>query len=484
MKHRNECIALMILTLASGWAAGCGRNAPQKLQGTSIKTQETPQNQPSNRSDGRNEEPCRIVLAELGGTTALDKKIAQAQQRARAATGSSNALEQLGWLFVSKARSSFDPGFYKLAEECAVCMEARSGRSPEALLLQGHALHNLHRFKEAEPVAVELVARRGLPFDFGLLGDVLMEQGRLDAAVTAYQRMMDLRPDLHSYSRGAHLRWLKGDVEGAAELMRLAASAATPRDPESAAWVYTRLAAYEFQRGLVLDAERSCAAALEYQTNYPPALLLRGRMLLAGGEAEGAAKVLALAAELNPLPEYQWLLSEALHAAGRSNEAAAVEGRLRKHGAATDPRTFALFLATRRETPENAVRLGRAELNNRQDVFTHDALAWSLAAAGEWGEAGGQIQQALAEGTQDARLFLHAGVIFERMGRSEEAGRNFTLAKGLERLLLPSENQRLNVEMARLSARTGTSPSPRRIQEGSLNETSVLSWNSQSTGKP
>src|SRR5262249_47661397 len=155
-------------------------------------------------------------------------KIAGAQQRVRASDVSSHSLEQLGWLFVAKARVGFDPGFYKLAEQCALCIEGRSGRSPEALLLQGHVLHNLHKFKEAEPIAQELVVRRGLPCDFGLLGDVLMEQGKLDNALAAYQRMLDLRPDLHSYARGAHLRWLKGDVEGAIELMSLASSAASP----------------------------------------------------------------------------------------------------------------------------------------------------------------------------------------------------------------------------------------------------------------
>ena len=443
MKHKVESITPSLIVLLVAFATGCDRHLAD--------SREKKDNQPAIA------DPCRLVLTPSDGATDLDKKVAAVQQRVRVSNASSNALEQLGWLFVAKARVSFDPGFYKLAEQCALCMEARSGRSPEALLLRGHVLQNLHKFKEAEPVAQELVARRGLPFDFGLLGDVFMEQGRLDEALVAYQRMLDLRPDLHSYSRGAHVRWLKGDVEGAAELMSLAASAATPLDTESAAWVNTRLAGYQFQLGLAAEAERSCAAALGFQSNYPPGLLLRGRMLLADGKPECAVEALRLAAKMNPLPEYQWTLAEALRATGREDQAASVETQLRRHGATTDPRTFALFLATRGAASQAAVRLAKAELNSRQDVFTHDALAWTLAAAGEWNEATVHVSQALAEGTQDARLFLHAGIIYAKSGRIVEADRKLNLARGISHLLLPSEKSLLTQSLSSLQ-RMSTEP--------------------------
>jgi tetratricopeptide (TPR) repeat protein len=137
--------------------------------------------------------------------------------------------------------------------------------------------------------------------------------------------MVDLRPDLHSYSRVAYLRWLKGDVDGALEVMQMAAHAASPLDAESAAWVYAHLAVYQLQRGDAAGAGRSIAAALEFQKNYPPALLLRGRILLAEGKNAEAANALMLAAQLNPLPEYQWALADALRADGRAGEAEVVE---------------------------------------------------------------------------------------------------------------------------------------------------------------
>jgi tetratricopeptide (TPR) repeat protein len=389
------------------------------------------------------DDPLALVLTPQSGDRRTDTEIARLQQQIRTGKNLQLGLEQLGWAFVAKARESFDPGFYKLAEQCARCIAKRNPQSQEAMLLRAHVLQNLHRFKESETLARRLAQGRGLSFDYGLLGDALMEQGKLNDAVEAYQMMMNLKPDLRAYARAAHMRWLKGDLEGAMEAMQLAVGAASPQDAESAAWVNTRLAFYQFQAGRFDKAEQHCALALSLQTNYPPALLLKGRMLLAQGKSREAADALQNAAKVNPLPEYQWTFAEALRATGRENEASRIEMQLRQHGASGDPRTVALFLATRCESPETALRLARAELDSRGDVFTHDALAWSLAAAGNLVEAQNEMQRALAEGTQDARLFFHAAVIASEAGHPADAEPWLLKASELSHLLLPSERNEL-----------------------------------------
>jgi tetratricopeptide (TPR) repeat protein len=389
------------------------------------------------------DDPLALVLAPQTGDSRTDREISCLQQKIRDGRNLQLGLEQLGWAFVSKARESFDPGFYKLAEQCARCIEKRSPQSQEAMLLRGHVVQNLHRFRESETLARCLVYQRGLSFDYGLLGDALMEQGKLNEAAEAYQQMMNLKPDLHAYARAAHMRWLKGDLAGAIEAIQLAVSAANPQDTESAAWVNTRLAFYQFQGDRGKEAEQRCAFALSLQSNYPPALLLKGKMLLAQNRFREAVDVLQNAATLNALPEYQWTLADALRAAGRENEASGIEVQLRQHGANNDPRTLALFLATRRENPETALRLARAELDSRSDVFTHDALAWSLAAAANLTEAHSEMQRALAEGTEDARLFFHAGMIASQAGHAADAERWLRKASRLSHLLLPSERSEL-----------------------------------------
>jgi hypothetical protein len=123
-------------------------------------------------------DPLALVLTPETGDSRTDREISRLQREIRGGGNLELVLEQLGWAFVAKARESFDPGFYTLAELCALGIEKRDPQSQEAMLLRGHALHNLHRFKESETLARRLVEQRGLGFEYGLLGDALMEQGR------------------------------------------------------------------------------------------------------------------------------------------------------------------------------------------------------------------------------------------------------------------------------------------------------------------
>ncbi|HEU4835946.1 MAG TPA: hypothetical protein VFS90_16080 [Pyrinomonadaceae bacterium] len=384
---------------------------------------------------------CRFVLASFSGDEPIDKEITQQQALIR--NGSTSALERLGWTFVKKARLTFDASYYILAEQCAQCMEASGAKGPDTLLLTAHALQSLHRFNEAEVVARELVNMRERPFDYGVLGDVLVDQGKVREGAAAYQKMIDLRPDLHSYARAAHIRWLTGDLNGATELMRLSVSGSSPNDAEAAAWAYTRLSLYQLQQGAMKPALESCSAALSLQSEYAPALLARGRVLLALQRPADAVVPLGRAAELNPLPEYQWVLADALALAGDHEGAKEVELKIVKRGATEDPRTFSLYLATRGENIEQAVHLAQHEFKSRGDVFTHDALAWSLAVAGRTTEAQLHAKQALSEGTVDARLFLHAGIIAARNNDITQAKQLLRKASLIQQMLLPSERKLL-----------------------------------------
>ncbi len=382
---------------------------------------------------------CQAALAPGRHARPIDETIDALQQRAKQPLRKREALEQLGYQFVMRARVTNDPGDYTLAEKTAACLDEQHPGDSAALLLRGHALHQLHRFRDAEAIARRLVAQREFVLDYALLGDALMEQGRLTEAAAAYQRMIDLKPFYQSFTRAAHLRWLTGDLDGAIELTRKALDAASPRQPEAVAWAYTRLASYEMQRGDADEAARAIEAALSFQPDYAAALLTCGRLLLSRSRPEDAAPSLERAAALNPLPEYQWALADAFRARGLERDAMAVEQQLMRHGPRSDPRTVALFLATRRVEPEQALALSEQELSVRRDVFTEDARAWALAAAGRLEEAQAAMERALSAHTRDARLFLHAGVIAASVGRRADARRWFTEVDRLRATLLPSE---------------------------------------------
>ena len=388
---------------------------------------------------------CRMVLLDPSSVAkdSVDAQIAQTQARIKSGGNTGPQVERLGWLFVEKARASSDPGFYKLAEQCAVCLESANTNSLDAALLKGHVYQSLHRFKEAESLAGDLVKRRGLAFDYGLLGDVAYDEGKIVEAVAAYQHMVDLRPDLQSYSRVAQVRWITGDLPGAVEAMTMAAQAGSPLNAEPTAWTFSRLALLQLQSGDRSSAKRSASIALGIQSNCAPALLALGRVALAEGEITRAIESFQKAAALSHLPESQWLVADALHAAGRRDEASAVENELKARGASEDPRSFSLYLATRGVELDLALTLAQRELETRTDIFTHDALAWAFKGKGQTNEARVEMRKALAANTQDARLFFHAAVISDAAGDKQETRHWARLAWNFNQMLFPSELEQL-----------------------------------------
>jgi tetratricopeptide (TPR) repeat protein len=441
MQKRFSGFMALGAALLAMWASGCATTKAAKSA-------------PALASSG-----CAIALLAHQGETDFDRELRQRQSKIRQmheqGLDVTPNVESLGWRFVEKARRSYDPGFYKVAEQCAACVESLTAELPAekgklknaaALLLRGHILQNLHRFGEAQAIAVELAEKRGLAFDFMLLGDVLLEQGKLREATVAYQKLLDLKPGLQSYARAAQLRWLSGDTEGAIEMALQAAQAVSPKEAEASAWATTRLAFYQLHYGALPQAAAACEAALQLFPDYAPALLIKGRVLLAQQPASGtsaAIPFLQTAAKLNPLPEYQWTLADALRAEGREVEAQTVETTLQTKGATEDPRTYALYLATRQSDAAQALRLAEAELKNRQDAHSYDALAWTSYRAGQTDAAWQAMQKALATGLRDARLHWHAAAIAQAAGQRTQAVNFFKLARQRSQALLPSERAQL-----------------------------------------
>lgn len=384
-----------------------------------------------------------LVLAGWSGEDALDERIRKQQQRVRESQLPAEELERLGWLFVARARELNDPGSYNMALQCALAIEAHKPGSYAALLLRGHALHSLHHFAEAEPIARQLTSERGLAFDWGLLGDVLIDRGRLDSALDAYQRMLELRPDTHSYSRAAHVRYLRGDLPGAVSAMELACRAASPRNREGFAWAWAKLALYQLQSGASELARQSVQRALEVHPESVPALRAAAQIELARSEPARALAALEKAALRSQHPELLWMTIETLSALGRTTQAHALEQRVLELGPGEDPRAFALYLASHGGDLELAARLVDEELRERKDVYSYEVQAWVQSARGAHAQALETAKRSLAEGTRDPRLFYHAGLIAARAGDEVAAATWLEQARGDMGLLLPSQRSEL-----------------------------------------
>ena len=370
------------------------------------------------RAEGAAQVDRTLALAETHGTAPVDTALAALRGAATKNPRKADLWIGLGRAWIRKARESSDPGYYVHADACARIALELEPANRLAQDLHAMVLLNDHKFEEARQAALAITdARHDDPVAYGTLSDALLELGRFDDAASATQTMMDLKPNLPSYSRASHLRWLQGDTAAAKEIARQAIDAGgDTRDTEPLAWVLVQAAMIFWHEGDSEGAEAGFDRALAAFSEFPPALVGKGRVALARGDAKHAGELFKRAYEASPLTETAWLLGDALTAAGDADGAQEAYGRVLKEGKKTDGRTLALFLATKNSDPALALHLAQAELRVRGDVYTEDALAWALYRNGRFQEAKTAISRATRLGTRDARLVYHEGAIRLAMG--------------------------------------------------------------------
>jgi Flp pilus assembly protein TadD len=89
--------------------------------------------------------------------------------------------------------------------------------------------------------------------------------------------------------------------------------------------------------------------------------------------------------------------------------------------AAAHYREVAVFYANHDMNPERAIELAELDLQQRQDVHGYDTLAWALYKNRKFEQALPAIQSALRQGTRDANMHFHAGMIYAALGQTEMA---------------------------------------------------------------
>lgn len=353
-----------------------------------------------------------LCLAGVQGDTEIDRDLKRAQDRARSMPSHADAWVAGGRGWVRKARWSADPGFYLNVEGCAAqALRAEPGFVP-AMELRSLVLMNNHQFESARELAGQILQRSpDSVVGNGTLSDASLELGQYQQAAQAAQAQMNSQPGMAALSRAAYLNWLKGDTRSAKLFIRDALLDRNEADPEAAAWTFVEAGMMYWQQGDYQGADAIFSEALRWVPNYPSALVGRGRVALAKGDAEAAIADFASAQRLHPLVETAWLLGDAYtmaHDAGNAQRAYDEAERLGRRG---DRFTLALFLAVKNRQADQAVRLLETERSTRGGVYVDDAWAWALYRAGRFDEAGKASAQALRLGTRDARLLFHAGAI-------------------------------------------------------------------------
>ncbi|HZI16991.1 MAG TPA: tetratricopeptide repeat protein [Pyrinomonadaceae bacterium] len=374
------------------------------------------------------------VAAEAGRATPADRQLRAALSLIERRPSEAGGYNLLAAAYMQKAREAEDFDFNFKAEEALARSLKLVPDNYDGLKLRAKVLLTLHRFEQALEVARRAQSTNPRDHDnYGAMTDALVELGDYPAAVESAQRMVDLRPDTASYSRVSYLRWLHGDTAGSIEMMRLAAEAAGPNDPEKKAWCYVQLGDALLNSGRRAEAEREFDRALYVFPDYGAALAAKARARVAAGDLEGAMQIYLREHEAGADADTALALGDLYARLGRSEEAAkfysAFETLEPENAAAeNDMHHLVAYWADHDKNLDEALRLAREERARRNDIYTCDALAWALYKKGLHAEAKAAIDEALRLGTRDARLHYHAGMIARALGDRRAAAEHLRLA--------------------------------------------------------
>lgn len=347
---------------------------------------------------------------------------AQVRQRPSDPQGYSD----LGRAYLSRFGETENPAFYPKAQDAFESALRLSPNDPSAVAGMAQLQLSRHQFREGLALAER--ARRLNPSTTGidaLITDAQVELGRYGAATRTVQHYVNRRPELGSYARISYLRELHGDLPGAVQAMRLAASAAGDRSADSA-FATTLLGKLYADQGDYEAAEATFRRVLMLEPGYPDAMLGLAKLEFARGETQAALERYRAVPRRVAAPDHFILLGEAEEAAGHP---LAASRAYRKASAAFDAEeTQGARTATERAVfeaehgaPAIAVELGRRAWRYAPSVRAADAYSWALTAAGNDEAALRFSERAMRLGSRDPNFLYHAGIVAFRSGRSDRA---------------------------------------------------------------
>lgn len=357
-----------------------------------------------------------------------EQRLRAAEKKLKTRASDPDVYAELATAYMEKARETSDGAFYGRAE--AACNKALelNPKSYAAIRLLSWVYSGQHRFHEALGAARRaLVIDPKDPWNYGTLGDALLELGEYQEGAEAIQEMVDLRPDVAAYTRAAYVRELFGDTEGAIEIMSMAVRAAGSRDREHSAWCRVQLGNLLFSAGRLAEAESQYQAALQVFPEYHFAFSGLGRVRAGQKQFDEAIRSYQRSIDLVPTLESVFALADLYTRLKRPQEATrqfelveTLENIGRGSGVKPEAQ-LALFCADHDMRMGEALRIVREHAKERQDVRTLDALAWVLFKHGRYEEARAASRRARRLGTKDALILYHHGMIEAQLGKPREA---------------------------------------------------------------
>lgn len=325
---------------------------------------------------------------------------------------------QLGLVYLQQARNEADPSRLPPAGRALrQSLELQPQDNLEAFIGMASLANARHDFSHSlrwSRRAIESNPHNAA--GYGLLGDALFELGRVPAADSAYQKMVEVRPDVASYVRVSYALQYHRQVPAAIDAMRLALQAAGPSG-ETAAWVRHQMG--DIYAGLRDNrkAARQNRTGIAIAPGYVPPTVGLAESHIAMGRLQKAVEIMETATDELPSLEYgitlgdlYWATSRASDAVRQYREVAAKLKEYRSNGVLPDA-DFIIFYADHGLRPTAALREAFAVYRNRPTAKSADALAWMLHTVGRDRRAWHYAHEAIGARGTDSRILFHAGMI-------------------------------------------------------------------------
>lgn len=366
-----------------------------------------------------------------------DIEISKTSALVSAKPDSAEAWARYGDALMQKGRETGDAAYANRAESAYKKTLILSPKRLDALVGMAWVTGVRHEFElsiEWAQKALAVDERSTAPY--GLIGDAAVEMGDYDRAYVQYQKMLDLRPDLSSYGRSAHLLHLTGDSRKASFLMYKAIQAGSPY-AENTAWCKAQLALMMFSEGAYVPAEKMLEEGLQKAPNDYRLLAAMGKVAAAKKDYRRAIDYYKKALEITPQQETVAALGDLYALTDRPGEAqkqyAMVEtiAQLNRANGVTGDMTTARFYADHDRKLAEALKMAEEEYRTRKNVYAADTLAWCLFKNGKIAEAKRYIDIALSQKTPEAVFHFHKGMIYAAAGDRGTAQRELYTAMSI-----------------------------------------------------
>jgi tetratricopeptide (TPR) repeat protein len=391
---------------------------------------------------------ANLSTAQQRGT---DHRIAQAQNRVRIAPRDPASFAGLGEAYLQKGRETNDASYYELAKDAlqnSLDLYAGDPQSAVPATNMAVAMMAEHRFHDALDWANRALGfGLGDPAPWAIVGDALADLGKYDKASEAYAKLVPSetttslpgarRPLFYERdARMSYLYFINGDTSRAINSMEDAVRRAIADNmpAENIAWSYCQLGEEFFQAGDLSSAENAQRKALSVDPHSYRAFAGLAKVQAAQGKLREAASLYESSLRVVPVAEYAANLGDVYTELGNAKEAKKnydlVEfiGLLNALNQSLNNRELALYYSDHDVKLSQSLEFAKKELEVRQDVYSWDILAWAYYKNGRPEEAAEAMFHALARGTRDPLFFFHAGMIYQDLGKLNEAKRYLKLA--------------------------------------------------------